>query len=53
MGLPFTVYFKNGRVMAATSSIQIKQQVIEILDREFGKSSENNVYQNSKRSRVK
>ena len=39
MGLPFTVYFKNGRVMAATSSIQTKQQVIEILDREFGKSS--------------
>ena len=39
MGLPFTVYFKNGRVMAATSSIKTKQQVIEILDREFGKSS--------------
>ena len=34
-GLPFTVYFKNGKVAAATSSIQSKQQVTEILDREF------------------
>ncbi len=32
-GLPFTVYFRNGRVVAATSSIQTKQQVKEILDR--------------------
>ncbi len=32
-GLPFTVYFRNGRVVAATSSIQTKQQVREILDR--------------------
>lgn len=37
MGLPFTVYFKNGEVVAATSSIQNKDQVTEILDREFGK----------------
>lgn len=37
MGLPFTVYFKNGEVVAATSSIQNKGQVMEILDREFGK----------------
>ncbi len=35
-GLPFTVYFKNGMVAAATSSIQNRKQVIEILDREFG-----------------
>ena len=39
MGLPFTVYFKNGKVVAATSSIQSKNQVIELLDREFGKPS--------------
>ena len=38
-GLPFTVYFKNGKVVAATSSIQSKDQVMEILDREFGKQS--------------
>jgi len=37
MGLPFTVYFKNGKVVAATSSIQNKDQMTEILDREFGK----------------
>jgi thioredoxin 1 len=37
MGLPFTVYFKNAKVVAATSSIQNKDQVMEILDREFGK----------------
>ena len=34
-GLPFTVYFKNGKVAAATTSIQSKQQVTEILNREF------------------
>jgi len=39
MGLPFTVYFKNGKVVAATSSIQNKDQVMEILDKEFGKQS--------------
>jgi thioredoxin 1 len=37
-GLPFTVYFKNGKVVKATSSIQTKQQVTSILDAEFGKS---------------
>ena len=35
MGLPFTVYFKNGKVAAATSGIQTKEQIREILDREF------------------
>lgn len=39
MGLPFTVYFKKGKVVAATSSIQNKDQVMAILDREFGKQS--------------
>jgi len=37
MGLPFTVYFKNGKVVAATSSIQSKEQVTKILDKEFSK----------------
>lgn len=36
MGLPFTVYFKNGKVAAATSSIQSRDQITTILDREFG-----------------
>ncbi len=31
-GLPFVVYFKNGKVAAATSSIQNRQQVTAILD---------------------
>jgi thioredoxin 1 len=35
MGLPFTVYYKNGKVVAATSSIQTREQIQEILDREF------------------
>jgi thioredoxin len=32
-GLPFTMYYKNGKVVAATSSIQSKRQVKDILDR--------------------
>ena len=36
MGLPFTVYFKNNKVVAATTSIQSKKQIIEILNNEFG-----------------
>ncbi len=36
MGLPFTVYFKNGEVVAATSSIQNMEQVTAILDEHFG-----------------
>jgi thioredoxin 1 len=36
-GLPFTVYFKNGKVAAATSSIQTEEQIRTILDSEFGK----------------
>jgi thioredoxin 1 len=34
-GLPFTVYFKNGEVVEATSSIQTKAQVTDILDKHF------------------
>jgi thioredoxin 1 len=36
-GLPFTVYYKNGKLVKATSSIQTMEQVTEILDKEFGK----------------
>jgi len=35
MGLPFTVYYKNGKVVKATSSIQNEAQIREVLDREF------------------
>ena len=39
MGLPFTVYFKNGKVVTATTSIQNREEIVQILDREFGKPS--------------
>jgi thioredoxin 1 len=35
MGLPFTFYFKNGKVAAATSSIQNRIQIEEILKKAF------------------
>ena len=35
MGLPFVIYYKNGEVVAATSSIQSKEQITESVDREF------------------
>lgn len=38
MGIPFTIYYKNGKVVKATSSIQTKAQVTSILDKEFGKN---------------
>lgn len=34
-GLPFVVYFKNGKVVKATSSIQYRDQVTEILNEHF------------------
>ena len=34
-GLPFTVYFRNGKVVKATSSIQDKKQVTAILSEVF------------------
>lgn len=37
MGLPFTMYYKNGEVAHATSSIQNMQMVTTILDDKFGK----------------
>lgn len=35
-GLPFVVYYKNGKVVKATSSIQSRDQIISILDQHFG-----------------
>jgi thioredoxin 1 len=37
MGLPFTVYYKNGRLVKATGGIQGKEQIVSILDQLFGK----------------
>ena len=34
-GLPFTVYFKDGKVVKATTSIQNKKQITDILDSVF------------------
>lgn len=36
-GLPFVVYYKNGQVVKATSSIQNRDQITEILDSNFVK----------------
>ena len=38
MELPFIVYFKSGKVVAATSRIQSKDQIMAILDKAFSKS---------------
>jgi len=35
MGIPFTVYYKNGKLVKATSSIQSMAQVKSILDSHF------------------
>lgn len=37
MGLPFTMYYKNGKVVKATSSIQNMNQVVSIINENFGK----------------
>lgn len=37
MGIPFTIYYKNGKVVKATSSIQSRHQITTILDQYFGK----------------
>jgi thioredoxin 1 len=34
-GIPFTIYYRNGKVVKATSSIQTKDQVVAILNKEF------------------
>ena len=40
MGLPFTVYFQNGKVVEATSSIQDEKQITGILNRVFQRIKE-------------
>ena len=35
MGLPFTVYYRKGKVVKATSSIQTPSQITDILDMHF------------------
>ena len=35
MGIPFTIYYKKGKVVQATSSIQKREQITTILDKEF------------------
>jgi thioredoxin 1 len=35
MGLPFIIYYKNGKVVEAKSSIQSKEQIISVLDSQF------------------
>ena len=37
-GIPFVVYYKNGKVVKATTSIQRRDQITEILNTNFGKS---------------
>ena len=36
MGLPFTMFYKNGKVAEATTSILNMQQITSILDDKFG-----------------
>lgn len=35
MGIPFTIYYKNGKVVKATTSIQNPEQIKSILEKEF------------------
>lgn len=35
MGIPFTLYYNNGKVVRATSGLQTKAQIMSILDNEF------------------
>ena len=43
MGLPFTVYYKGGEVVAATSSIQSKEQISSVLDEKLARGHWNGV----------
>lgn len=37
MGLPFTMYYKNGKVVQAKTSIQNMDQITSVLNEQFGK----------------
>ena len=39
MGLPFTMYYRNGQVVKATSSIQNMDQITTLLDEQFTASN--------------
>jgi thioredoxin 1 len=39
MGIPFTMYYKDGKVVKATSSIQTMAQVRSILNEQFGEAT--------------
>ncbi len=36
MGLPFNMYYKNGKIVEATSSIQSMQNIKNVLNEKFG-----------------
>jgi thioredoxin 1 len=38
MSLPFTIYYRDGEVVAATTSIQTEDQITAILDQEFDRT---------------
>ena len=38
MGLPFTIYYHNGEVVAATTSVKAEDQIAAILDEKFNGS---------------
>ena len=40
MGIPFVIYYKNGKVVKATSSIQNKAQITGILNSVFAENKE-------------
>lgn len=48
MGIPFIIYYKNGKVVKAASSIQSKAQITEVLDSEFGVNNEKTNVANQK-----
>jgi len=35
MSIPFTIYYRSGKVVGTTSGIQTKAQIVAILDKEF------------------
>ena len=45
---PVVAFYKDGSVVAATTSIQTKDQIVEIVDQVFGKPSRGHGYQISK-----
>jgi thioredoxin 1 len=46
MGIPFVIYYKNGKVVKATSSVQNKAQITGILNTVFIESKEKTTVEN-------